>query len=118
MGTDSSRLPYTLAIVCGTVLWTVTAAVGDRTEPWDTAEYWTISYPLAIVLAGVLGFCFPRRAWRWALALMLTQMLVMAVGGGDFSLLPLGLVLLGVLSLPAIGVASLASKVSPRKARQ
>ncbi|HEY8522006.1 MAG TPA: hypothetical protein VIN61_18185 [Gammaproteobacteria bacterium] len=118
MRTNSSRLPYTLAIVLGTLLWTITAAVGDRTEPWDTPEYWTVAYPLAIVLAGVLGYCFPQRAWRWALALMFTQMLVMMLGGSGFGLLPLGLVLLGVLSLPAVGVAALASKVGSRRARQ
>lgn len=115
MNESSTRLPYAIAIVGGTALWTLTAAIGDRTEPWDAPGYWSVAYPLAIAGAGILGYAFPHRAWRWALVLMFMQAAVMILGGSGFGLLPLGLALLTVLSLPAVAAAVLAQKVSMRR---
>lgn len=112
----SPRLPYTLAIIMGVILWTLTAALGGRIEPWDAPGYWTVGYPLGILLAAVLGYVFPDRAWRWALVLMFMQGVVMLLGGAGLGLLPLGLIVLGVLSLPAVAAASLVARFS-RKAR-
>lgn len=47
---DSSKLAYGIAMLLGLVLWTLTAALGGRVEPWDTASYWSIAYPLAPLL--------------------------------------------------------------------
>ena len=54
------------AAVGGTALWATTALLGGRAEPWDSGFYWTISYPLALIGAMVLGYAFPGRPWRWA----------------------------------------------------
>lgn len=97
--------PLTLGI--GLALWSVTAWLAGGREPWDTSIYWTGAYPLALIAAAALGFAFPERSWRWALGLMLAQLPVMLAGGSGFGLLPLGLVLLGVLSLPAVLTAKL-----------
>ena len=91
----------------GLALWFATASLGGRTEPWDSGLFWAGSYPLAIVLAGLFGWFFPERPWRWAAILIFSQAPVMFVRGADLGLLPLGLILLGVLSLPAIGLAAL-----------
>lgn len=90
-------------------------ALSGRKEPWDWSGYWTVSYPIAIVLSGALGYVFPQRPWRWALVVVFSQMVVMLLGGSGFGLLPLGLVLLGVLSLPAIALAKLAAAVWLRR---
>lgn len=111
MNPDSSRLAYTVALVSGLVLWAATSALSGRREPWDWSGYWTVSYPLALLLAGVLGALFPQRPWRWALVVIFSQMIVMLFGGSGFGLLPLGLILLGVLSLPAIAVAKLGARL-------
>lgn len=111
MSQDSSRLAYTVALVSSTVLWTATSALSGRREPWDWGGYWTVSYPIALLLAGVLGSLFPQRPWRWALVVIFSQMIVMLIGGSGLGLLPLGLVLLGVLSLPAIVAAKLGARM-------
>jgi len=95
------------AIVLGLALWTAAALLGHRAEPWDAPSYWTIAYPAAAILAGALGFAFPQRPWRWALVLMFMQLPVMIAGGSDFSLLPMGLILMAALALPGIGLAYL-----------
>lgn len=114
MRRGSAWKPYALSLAFGSALWVATALLSGRREPWDWSGYWTVSYPIAIAMAGVLGFAFPDRPWRWALAVMFTQAIVMIAGGSGLGLLPLGLVLLAVLALPAIGLAQLAARLRRR----
>ena len=95
----------------GLALWITTTLLGGRAEPWDSGWYWTISYPLSLIGAAVLGYVFPSRPWRWALVLVYSQALVLAASGSGFGLLPPGLVLLAILCLPAIGLAKLGARV-------
>ncbi len=114
MKTGSSTRPYGIAMAAGAVLWIATALIGGRGEPWDVPGYWTVAYPLAIALAGLLGYAFPVRPWRWAAVVMLMQVVVMLFGSSGFGLLPAGLLLLTVLTLPAIALAQLAAWVRRR----
>ena len=106
---------YPIAILGGGALWLLTSLISGRAEAWDAPMYWTVSYPLAILLAGVLGYRAPRRAWRWGLTVMLVQAPVLLLtSGGSMSLLPLGLALFAILSLPAIAVAEFAARMRRR----
>jgi hypothetical protein len=107
----ASRLAYTIAAVAGVALWLATSALGGRSEPWDAPIYWSVAYPVALMLSAGLGYLFPQRPWRWALTVMFMQAAVMVVGGAGLGLLPLGLVVLGVLSLPAVLFAGLAARL-------
>jgi hypothetical protein len=105
MDFDATARAYLIAALVGLALWAATAVLGGRAEPWDVGFYWTVSYPLALIGAAVLGYAFPSRSWRWALVLVCSQLPVMMASGSGLGLLPLGLVLLAILSLPAIAVA-------------
>ena len=111
---------YAAAMTGGALLWLVTAGVSGRTEAGDSSLYWTAAYPLAIGLAGALGYWAPEKPWRWGLAVMVAQAAVLAligiVAGSGFSLLPLGLILFSVLALPAVGFARYMAKVRLRSA--
>jgi hypothetical protein len=110
---------YAIATLGGSLLWLLGMMLGGRQEAWDSPLYWTVCYPLALVLAAVIGWKVPERAWRWALAIMLAQAVMLAAAAGDFSLLPLGLMLFAVLALPLIGVATVAASLRRRRrARQ
>lgn len=100
-------LGWAIALGTGLILWSAASYVAGGGEPWDSGTYWTGAYPLAVIMAAALGFAFPERSWRWALGIMLAQLPVMLATGSGFGLLPLGFVLLGVLSLPAILTAKL-----------
>src|SRR5919106_1509780 len=64
-----------------------------RREAWDTDLYWLIGLPLCYLVAGVLGWFGPEHIWRWPLAMMATQALVMLLfSESGLSLLPLGLI--------------------------
>jgi hypothetical protein len=109
-----SWIAYGASIVLGLTLWTVVAVAEMRLEPWDAPSFWTIYYPAAIGLSGVLGFVFPARPWRWAVLLMFMQLPIMVLGGSGFSLLPMGLILMAVLALPAVGLAYLCAWAKQR----
>lgn len=114
MNTKAARFAYTIAIVGGAILWLATAVMSGRTEAWDASSYWTVAYPLAIALAGWLGYWFPEKPWRWGLAVMFAQAGVLVMSSSSFGLLPLGLILFGMLALPAIGLAQMAARLRLR----
>ena len=107
----STRTAYTTAVIGGAVLWLATSIVSGRREAWDSPWYFTLAYPAAMVLAGVLAYRHPDRPWRFALAMMWIQPVVMVfTSGSDLSLLPLGLVMFGLLALPPIAVATMVGR--------
>ena len=96
----SARSAYAIAAIAGACIWVAASVLGGRREAWDSSLYWTLAYPVAIALGGVLGFLATDRPWRWGLTITLAQALTLAVTTFSFGLLPLGLILFGVLALP------------------
>jgi hypothetical protein len=92
----------------GTFLWLVATLLSHGREPWDTPDYWMIYLPAAYVLCAILGYAFPRRTWRWPMIVMLAQLPIMLiVTGSGFGLLPLGIILLLILSVPGMAASAL-----------
>jgi hypothetical protein len=108
------QIAYGLAFAAGLAIWTVTAMLGHRIEPWDDPVYWSIGYPAAVAVSGVLGLLFSDRAWRWGAVVMFSQVIVMTARGAGLSLLPMGLILLAILSLPPAAAAMLAARLRQR----
>ncbi len=110
-------VPLAIALIAGALLWVVASALGGRREAWDSDAYWTVGYPLALLASGGLGYLFPERPWRWALAVFAGQFVAMVVRSGEIGgLAPLGLALFAILSLPAVAVAMLGSRMHRRSA--
>lgn len=105
---------YTAAIAGGAILWLVTAGITGKREAWDSSVYWIVTYPLAIGLGGGLGYWVPERPWRWGLAVMFAQAVVLVMAGSDFGLLPLGLILFSILALPAVVLARMMANIRLR----
>lgn len=107
MADSDDRWGWISSFVAGMAFWAAIAVAGGRTEPWDSGLYWAAGYPLALVLAGVLGALFPHRPWRWGLAFTFAQLPVMLVGGSGLGLLPLGLIAMAILAVPPMLTAKL-----------
>ena len=110
-----ARYAYAIAITGGAALWLVTRAVSGRHEAWDAPLYWSAAYPLAIGLSAALGYLAPTHPWRWALAVMLVQAVVLAATAAGFGLLPLGLILFAILALPPIAAAVALARLRLRR---
>jgi hypothetical protein len=99
------------AAVLGVILWMFSAAVFDRREPWDAPQFWTHALPAALALSFALGVVFPDRAARRGAMVMMMLVPVLALSGSGLSLLPLGLVAVAVLALPAMLAASIGGRL-------
>lgn len=115
---DSDLRNWLLAAATGLVLWTLAALIDGKNEAWDGAAYWRVAYPLAIVAAAVLGYRHPRRPWRWPLAMMAAQLVALVIGAADPGLLPLGVLMFAVITLPAVIVALIGAAVRRRFVRE
>jgi peptidoglycan/LPS O-acetylase OafA/YrhL len=118
MSVQRSIVPLTIAAVAGMVLWISASFISGKKEAWDASVYWTVAYPAAIVLSGLLGLLYPKWAWRWPLALFVFQFVGMVVRSGELgNLWPLGLLLFIVLSVPGILAAQGAAWLRARLKR-
>jgi hypothetical protein len=108
---QSIRTLY-IALAGGATLWIATMAATGRSEAWDSPLYWDLTYPLCIALAALLGYRTPVRAWRWGLAVIMIQApVVMFTSGNSWNLLPLGIAVFLLMSLPAIAAAVIAARL-------
>lgn len=116
MDDRKTAAPYVLAILAGMVLWFAASLLGGRREAWDSSVYWSLAYPLAIIVCAYIGHAWPQRAWRAVLVLFAAQFVAMCIRNGEIgNLWPLGLVMFGVLALPGIAAAQLAARFLTRR---
>ena len=116
MDDRNSAAPYVLAIVAGMALWFAASLAGGRREAWDSPVYWSVAYPLAIIVCVWIGHAWPQRAWRAVLCLFAAQFVAMCIRNGELgNLWPLGLLVFAVLALPGIAAATLAARFFPRR---
>ena len=113
--TRGNAVPYAISLIAGLVICLVVAKLGGRREPWDSSLYFVAGIPLMCLVAFVLGYLYPTRAWRWALSMAVGQSIALLMGGGSLSLWPLAIVAMTIVSLPQLAAAVVGSKVSPRK---
>jgi hypothetical protein len=93
---------YGLAVVIGILVWVVVSNATGRREAWDSQWYFYISVPVVCVVSAALGFVEPSKPWRWGVAPLVGQFSWMLFTQGPGNLLPLGVVVFGVLSVPSI----------------
>jgi hypothetical protein len=106
---------FAIVAASGVLLWGVASFGMHTAEPWDSPNFWT-AYLMAVGMSAIWGFVFPRRAWVWGLTVMYAQMPVMWFNEGEIgSLWVLGLVLTGIMAIPAVGAGVIASGFAVRR---
>lgn len=108
---------YVLAVVAGTVVWVVVSEASGRREAWDSQWYFLISIPVVCVVSAALGFVEPSKSWRWGVAPLVGQFSWMLFTQGPGNLLPLGVVVFGVLSVPSIMTARIGAFFGNKRAK-
>jgi hypothetical protein len=104
-----------LCVLMGLALELGVHALSGRREAWDSAQYWTIGIPLAIIASGALGFLSGRRDWLFTFAIVPSQVLTMMVRTGEIgSLWPLAVALSSILSMPFVAAAFVGSRLRPK----
>jgi hypothetical protein len=96
---------YLLAVAAGAAVWIAVSAASGRREAWDSSLYFSLGVPVICVLSLVLALLSPARPWRWGVLPLAGQFVAMLVSQGPGNLLPLGVIVFGVLSLPSVATA-------------
>jgi hypothetical protein len=108
---------YGLALVTGILVWAAVSNATGRREAWDSQWYFLVSIPVVCIVSAVLGFVEPRRAWRWGVVPLVGQFSWMLFTQGPGNLLPRGVVMFGVLSVPSIITARIGAFLGSKRAQ-
>ncbi len=98
---------YTVAVLSGVAVWVLVTSLSGRREAWDSELYFTIGIPALCLVAGILGYVEPHRPWRWGVVPLLGQFVWMLASQGPGNLLPLGVIVFGIFSIPSVITAKL-----------
>lgn len=93
--------------VCLAITW-----VTGKKEAWDASAYYSVGIPVMCAFIFVLGYLFPIKPWRWTLSMAVGQSAAVALAGNSFSLWPLSLLAMAVLSIPQLIAGMVASKIA------
>jgi hypothetical protein len=105
---------YLAAALGGAAVWIAITAATGRREAWDSEWYFTLGIPAVCLLSLVLGYIEPHRPWRWGILPLAGQFAWMLVTNGPGNLLPLGVIMFGILSIPSIITAWVGSVIGRR----
>ena len=107
---------YGVAVVAGIIVWVVVSAVSHKREAWDSKWYFLACMPVVCLLSAILGFVEPDRPWRWGVTPLAGQFFWMLLTQGPGNLLPLGVIVFGILSVPSVLTARLGAFVGKKAA--
>jgi hypothetical protein len=100
--------------------WVEVSNISGRREAWDSPIYFSIFFPLLLLLSAILGYLAPDRPWRWGMCMAAGQALIIFALNPGGSLLPLGLIMFGILGgvigIPAIFTAQIRIRADAREA--
>ena len=111
----AEKSAYLVACGAGAITWVGTALLVHRTEAWDASLYWVAAYPALGLVIAWISFQMPLRPWRWVLAAMFTQAAVLFLSNPSGNLLPLGLIMFAVLSLPLMIPAAIGARLGRKR---
>lgn len=101
-----TRTAALLAVAVGVALEVWVSLATGRREAWDSGVYWSVGLPIAILVAGGIGYLSRGRGWLAAALIAPGQVLAMAYRSGSSpTLWPLTLALACLLGLPFALVA-------------
>jgi hypothetical protein len=103
---------YLAAAVCGAAIWILIAQASGRREAWDSGLYFSVGIPALCLLSLGLAFLEPDRSWRWGVLPLVGQFVWMLLSQGPGNLLPLGVIVFGVLSVPSIIAARIGAFIA------
>lgn len=117
VGSGSSGL--LVGLTSGAAIWLLSPVLADHAEPWDASGAY---YPLALLLAGALGgWMNPGQVGRVVTGVFAGQALVLlgrvVSDPSSGGLWPLGILFLGLYSVPALVGALVAAALRRRHGR-
>lgn len=105
---QNSKLAFVISIFVGVLVWFGIRVFINVSDPQSTTLYWYAGYPFFLLTSFVLGYCYSVKAWKWPLCVILSQLIIgIGVSGGQLNLLPIGIIVHIVISIPCFVVCYL-----------
>lgn len=98
-------------LLIGAVGWEIAARLSGHREAWDSASYWGGAYPAFGLAALVLAFIWPHSGWFTWIAIAVGQALAMFAKNPSGTLLPLGVLVMLVMSAPLLIAGRLGARL-------
>lgn len=112
-GAMSGLLLRLLAIlIVAAFYWQFLCLLSGRNEPWDAPLYWTVAYPVSMLLAAMAGWVLKRKGWMAGFVVTLVQLPIMMINAGTGPLWVVGLIYLCVMAIPVAAVSALAGRMA------
>ncbi len=100
MSVSRSRINFAVTAAAGALVWLGISWASDRREPWDSDIFWSIGFPLMLLINCLSAFVDPHRLILRGLASVSLQPVVMMVMAGEVgSMFPLGLIVFGIFGI-------------------
>jgi hypothetical protein len=104
-----------MAALCGAAIWIGIMLVSGRVEAWDSALYFSVGIPAVCLVSLTFALFEPARWWRWGVLPLFGQFVWMLLSQGPGNLLPLGIVVFAVLSIPSLIAAGIGAFIARRR---
>ncbi|MBI5424181.1 MAG: hypothetical protein HZA32_08830 [Opitutae bacterium] len=100
-----------LGVAIGAVGWEIACRLSGQREAWDSSSYWAVAYPGFGLAVLVLAFIWPRSGWFTWIAIAVGQAVAMFAKNPGGTLLPLGVMVMLVMSAPLLIAGRLGARL-------
>lgn len=104
---DQSLTRTLVLAATAALFWEGVCLFSGVNEPWDSAAYWWLWYPMSIGFAAAAGPLLARRGWSAGLIITFAQLPVMWAKSGTGELWILGIALCVALAVPSVAASAL-----------
>lgn len=115
MKNNSHFFPYIASSLCGLAVYLAIIMATGRNEAWDDASYYVLGIPCMCIVAFFIGYRFPIKPWRWALAMAGGQMIGALLNGSSLGLLPFAIIFMAIISIPQFIAALFGARLAAKK---
>jgi hypothetical protein len=99
-------------LIVGTVYWQLFCQMTGALEPWDAPIYWSVGYPVSLVLSAIIGRFLGADGWLGGALVTLVQFPLMWLNNGIGPLWGVGLIFLIGLAIPCAAISALTGRFS------
>jgi hypothetical protein len=117
--TQNQWLPTIASIAVGAIVWFIFESAISTSGLTSGFSYWWAGYAIMFLAAGLLGYLFSQRPWRWGIYIIIAHVVVASLRSkGDHSMLPLELIFFGFLAVLFVLASYLGAWLSRKLGQQ